>query len=133
MNKNNKYWILTCFIGIVIIYSLCMYLMVKNLEIPTRNSLTIIQPNIQNFYKTIDVQITDIQTVWADNRIKKYKILVWNEEYNLEQTFYISNWDRYGYELESGQLNKKDIIKAELLSKVLEDKVISRNIEQLGY
>ena len=87
------------------------------------------QPVVENFHKTIDVKILDIQHAYY-KPTHVFTIKVKNDEYNVEKTYQLNagmmSGDKYTYELGNGQLKVGDTIKAELGSRVVNGQVESR-------
>lgn len=92
------------------------------------------QPVVENFHKTIDVKILDIQHAYY-KPTHVFTVKVRNDQYNVEKIYQLNagimSGDKYTYELWNGQLKVGDTIKAELGSKVVNGQVESRWLNEL--
>lgn len=90
------------------------------------------EPPVEYFHKTIDVEVVDARITWSNAKTNTYRgfIEVKSNEYGLDNGFEIDNSSPYFSKIYGGNL-KGQIIKAELFSKVQNDKVIYREISRL--
>lgn len=121
------------FIIISIILSLFTTISISGCKLD--NQEYIHQEYQQLFYKTIDVEITDIKYTWAANNLSKWSVSVKSNEYDLAGTFEefssVMNSSAYGYDLYSGKIKEGDIIKAKMYTWKTGENIDKRSLNNL--
>ena len=93
------------------------------------------QENQQLFYKTIDVEITNITYTWAANNLSKWSVSVKSNEYDLTGTFEefssTMNSSSYRYDLYCRKIKEGAIIKAKMYTWKTGDHIDKRHLNNL--